>query len=223
VKILLRPRLCGHALAHRLAADPQLAKALGAERNAAVGFLFKKFFDADGPALPQVLAHARAEGERLSFLRDLQFTPAEVAGASHLEVVCRKTIAQSDAESRATLDDYGADSLHPTAGRWQVRLPQRVFLNKAVPAETIAHVDQYTGEYVEASADFARTAEPWCDWSTPLWVVRQRVRTWYDGAGLRGWAFWPVLREGTALYAEHEGKWREVLARVREAGAEVSA
>jgi len=303
VKVLLRPRLCGHALAQRLAADPQLAKALGAEPNAAVGFLFKKFFDAHGPTLPQVLAHAGAEGERMSFLRDLQFTPAEVASASHLEVVCRKTIAQSDAESRATLDDYDADSLHPTAGRWQVRLPRRVFLSKAVPAETIAHVDQYTGEYVlgtaaagalrtsglqgwqlqpvlhwktkapqpevgmhlttrellapalegattletfddgpgkpgtprrygaisyrgdalEASADFARTAEPWCDWSTPLWVVRQRVRTWYDGAGLRGWAFWPVLREGTALYAEHEGKWREVLARVREAGAEVSA
>jgi hypothetical protein len=302
MKILLRPRLCGHALAARLAADPQLAKALGAEPNAAVGFLFKKFFDAAGPLLAQVLAHAQAEGERMSFLRDLQFSPAEVAAASHLEVVCRKTIAQSHAESRATLDDYSADGLHPTTSRWQVRMPKRMFLGKAVPPETIAHVDQYTGEYVlgsvaadalrasglsgwrlepvlhwktrapqpevgmhltasellppalecattfetfddgpkkpstprrygaishsagalEESADFARTAEPWGAWSTPLWVVRPRVRTWYEQAGLRGWAFWPVLEQGTALHREHEQKWDEVLTRVREAGAELS-
>jgi hypothetical protein len=302
MKILLRPRLCGQALAARLAADPQLAKALGAEPNAAVGFLFKKFFDSAGPVLPQVLAHAQAEGERMSFLRDLQFTPAEVAAASHLEVVCRKTIGQSNSESRATLDDYKADSLHPTASRWQVRLPKRMFLDKTVPPETIAHVDQYTGEYVlgsiaadalrasglggwnlqpllhwktqkpqpevgmhltarellpaalesattletfdngptqpstprrygaicyagdalKDSADFTRTAEPWGAWSTPLWVVRQRVRTWYEGANLRGWAFWPVLQEGTALHREHEGKWIELLARMREARAEVS-
>jgi len=137
MKILLRPRLCGHALAARLAADPQLAKALGAEPNAAVGFVFKKFFDSTGPLLAQVLAHAQAVGERMSFLQGLQFSAAEVAAASHLEVVCRKTIAQSNAESRATLDDYDADSLHPTGGRWQVRMPKRMFLSKAVPAETI--------------------------------------------------------------------------------------
>jgi hypothetical protein len=303
MKILLRPRLCGHALATRIAGDPQLAKALGAEPNAAVGFLFKKFFDADGSLLDQVLRHARAEGERMSFLRDVQFSPAEVAAASHLEVVCRKTIGQSDAESRATLDDYRVDSLHEAGSRWRVRIPKRMFLGKPVPEATIAHVDQYTGEYVlgsaatealrasgldgwrlqpvlhwktkasqpevgmhltttrllppalecattfetfdngahapgtprrygaityaagalEESADFARTAEPWCEWSTPQWIVRQRVRTWYEEAGLGGWAFRPVLDEGTALQREHEARWQQVLSRLREAGADVAA
>lgn len=302
MKILLRPRLFSQALASRIAADPLLAKALGAEPNAAVGFLFKKFFDARGPLLAQVLAHAQAEGERMSFLRELQFAPPEVAAASHLEVVCRKTIGQSIAESRATLDDYHTDALLPAVGRWQVRMPRRIFLAKPVPAQTIAHVDQYTGEYVlgcaaaqalrtsgltgwelhpvlhwktmkpqpevgmhltahallppalecgttfetfddgpqkpgmprrygaisyaagalEESTDFARTAEPWCAWSIPQWVVRQRVRAWYEQASLRGWAFWPVLNEGTALHREHEAHWEEILARVRAAGGEIA-
>jgi hypothetical protein len=302
MKILLRPRLFGQALAARIAADPQLAGPLGAQPNAAVGFLFKKFFDARGPLLARVLAHARAEGEAASFLRDLQFAPAEIAGASHLEVVCRKTAGQSDAETRATLEDYRAAALRATASRWPVRLPQRVFLGQPVPEDTIAHVDQYTGEYVlgtaaaqalrasgltgwrlapvlhwktreplaglaehvtteallpaaltgagvyetaddgpgrpttprrrgaltyaagalDASPDFARTAEPWCDWATPQWIVRQRVRAWYEGHSLRGWAFWPVLVEGTALHREHEQRWTDLLAQLREAGAELA-
>ena len=303
MKILLRPGLCGEALAARLAADPAVAQALGPEPNAAVGYLFKKFFDAGTPVLARILEHAKAEGERISFLRDLQFPAREIAAASHLEVVCRKTIGQSDAESRATLADYESDPLHATASRWQVRLPRRMFLGKAVPPETIAHVDQYTGEYVlgsaaaealrssgltgwelqpvlhwktlqpqahvgmhlttrellppalscastfetladgpgapgtprrygalsyargalEASADFARTAEPWCEWSTPQWVVRQGVRSWYENAGLRGWAFRPVLEEGTPLQREHEERWETLLAQLRAAGAKVSA
>lgn len=303
MKIFLRPGLCGQALAGRLAGDPALTQALGPEPNAAVGYLFKKFFDAGTPVLARILEHAKAQGERLSFLRDVQFSAREIAAASHLEVVCRKTIGQSDAESRTTLDDYHADPLHATASRWRVRLPRRMFLGKPVPPETIAHVDQYTGEYVlgaaaaealrtsglggwelqpvlhwktlqpqpqvgmhlttrellppallcastfetlddgprapstprrhgalsyargalAGSADFARTAEPWCEWSTPQWVVRQRVRTWYEEAGLRGWAFWPVLEEGTPLQREHEERWETLLAQLRAAGAKVSA
>lgn len=303
MKILFRPQLCSPVLAARLAGDPQLGKALGAEPNAAVGHLFKRFFDANGPLLAQVLAHAQAEGERLSFLRDLQFTPAQVAEAAHLEVICRKTIGQSDAESRTTLDDYAADPLHPTASRWPVRLPRCVYLGKAVPPQTMAHVDQYTGEYVlgaEAAAalrtaglsgwqlqpvlhwktklpqpqlgmhlssrellpaalacsttaqaegagsihpggprrrgalsyaagalvaapDFARTAEPWCSHSVPGWIVSQRVRAWYERSALAGWAFWPVLEQGTALQREHEDKWAEALARLRAAGSDVAA
>ncbi|HEY0825250.1 MAG TPA: hypothetical protein VGD76_15795 [Ramlibacter sp.] len=303
MKILLRPRLCSEALAHRLASDPRLAAALGPEPNSAVGYLFKKFVDAAGPLLARVLEHARAEGEQMSFLRDVQFSAGEIAAASHLEVVCRKTIGQSDAESRATLADYDADALHPTAGRWRVRLPRRMFLGKPVPPDTIAHVDQYTGEYVlgqkaadalrasalqgwelqpvlhwktlrpepgvgmhlttrallpealqcastfeahddgpaapgtprrygalsyardalDGSPDFARTAEPWCDWSTPQWVVRQRVRTWHEQAGLRGWAFRPVLLEGTPLQREHEERWSAVLAQLRAGGADIAA
>jgi hypothetical protein len=303
MKITLRPRFYNQALAHRWAADAAIAKALGAEPNAAVGFVFKKFFDAEGPLLDSVLAHAQAEGERVEFLRDLQFSAQEIAAATHLEVVCRKTVAQGDAERRATLADYHAAALRPTAGGWQVHLPERMFLGTAVPPETIAHVDQYTGEYVlgaaaaeslrtsgfggwrlqpvlhwktrsprpelgmhlttgellapalpsptrfetrdngagrpatprrygaigyaadalEASPDFARTAEPWCDWFTPLWLVRQRVRGWYEGAGLKGWAFWPVLRQGSELHGEHEAKWAALLTRLREAGATVAA
>ena len=303
MKIFLRPGLCGEALATRLAGDPVVAPALGPEPNAAVGYLFKKFFDAGTPVLARILEHARDEGERISFLRDLQFPAREIAAASHLEVVCRKTIGQSDPESRATLDDYHADPLHATASRWRVRLPRRMFLGKPVPPETIAHVDQYTGEYVlgaaaaealragsltgwalqpvlhwktlqpqpevgmhlttrellppalwcastfetfddgpkapgtprrygalsyargalEASPDFARTAEPWGEWSTPQWVVRQRVRGWYEAAGLRGWAFRPVLEEGTPLQREHEERWQALLAQLQAAGAKVSA
>ena len=303
MKILLRPRLCGEAIASRLAADPLLASALGPEANSAVGYLFKKFFDTEGPLLARILEHARAEREQMSFLRDVQFSPREIAGASHLEVVCRKTIGQSDAESRATLADYDADVLHPTSGRWRVRLPRRMFLGKPVPPETIAHVDQYTGEYVlgstaaealhasglegwelqpvvhwktlqpqpgvgmhlttrhllapalqcdstfetcdngprapstprrygalsyargalDDSPDFARTAEPWCEWSTPQWVVRQRVRAWYERSGLRGWGFRPVLEEGTPLQREHEERWSVLLAQLRTGGAEIAA
>jgi hypothetical protein len=303
MKIFLRPGLCGPARAAPLAADPALTQALGPEPNAAVGHLFKKFFDAGTPVLARILAHAKAEGERMSFLRDVQFTAREIAGASHLEAVCRKTIGQSDAESRTTLADYQSDPLHPTSGRWRVRLPRRMFLGKAVPPETIAHVDQYTGEYVlgsaaadalrssalegwqlqpvlhwktlqpqpqvgmhlttrallppalqcastfetlddgpgapatprrygalsyargalAASPDFARTAEPWCEWSTPQWVVRQRVRSWHEQAGLRGWAFRPVLEEGTPLQREHEERWGSLLEQLRAGDAEISA
>jgi hypothetical protein len=303
MKILLRPRLCSPALAARLAADPPLAKALGAQPNAAVGYLFKKFFDASGPVLAQVLAHARAEGERMDFLRDVQFSSAEVAAASHLQVMCRKTIGQSAPESKATLADYHADALHATASRWRVRLPQRMYLGQPVDAGTVAHVDQYTGEYVlgpavaealqasglggwelqpvlhwktrqpqpevalhlttrellppalegvttfetfddgparpstprrygalsyaagalDASPDFARTAEPWCEWSTPQWIVRQRVRSWYGQGGFKGWDFWPVLAQGSALHREHEDRWLQLLAQLGEDKATIAA
>jgi hypothetical protein len=303
MKILLRPRLCSEALARRLAEDPQLAGPLGAKANSAVGYVFARFVDAGDPLLARILAHAAAERERMSFLRDVQFAAGEIARASHLEVVCRKTIGQSDAESRTTLDDYRADALHSTSGRWQVRLPRRMFLATPVPPDTIAHVDQYTGEYVlgstaadalrasglggwhlqpvlhwktlaprpdagmhlttsallppalqcgstfethddglgapgtprrygalsyargalDASPDFARTAEPWGDWSTPQWIVRQGVRAWFARAGLRGWAFRPVLEEGTPLHEEHERQWNALLAQLRPGGHEIAA
>lgn len=268
-----------------------------------MGYLFKRFFDAGSPVLARVLEHARAEREQMSFLRDVQFSAAEIAAASHLEVIFRKTIGQSDPESRATLADYRADALHSTDGRWQVRLPRRMFLGTPVPPGTIAHVDQYTDEYVlgssaaealrasgmtgwqlqpvlhwksrkplpdvgmhlttrellppalpcastfetfddgpkapgtprrygalsyparalASSPDFARTAEPWCEWSTPQWVVRQRVRAWYHQAGLKGWAFRPALEEETPLQLEHEERWGEVLGQLKAARAEVAA
>ena len=303
MKILLRPRLCSEKLGRRLARDATLAQALGAKPNGPHDILFHKFFDASGPLLPQVLAHAQAVGERMDFLRDLQFSAAEVAGASHLEVVCRKTVAQGEAESRTTLDEYQREPLQPGPARWPLRLPQHVYLSKSVPPEAIAHVDQYTGEHVLGTAaaqalrasaltgwqlqpvlhwktrkplpevgehlttaallppvapsptvyetwddgpqapgtprrygllayaaadlastpDFARTAEPWGDWSTPEWIVRQRVRAWYEAAALKGWAFRPVAVTGSALHREHEEKWAQLRETLDAVGATLFA
>lgn len=300
MKIMLALRPCSPGLARRLAADDALARALGAKENAAVGFVFPRFFDASGPVLPRLLD--LAGGEPVSFLRDVQCTPGEIDSASHLEAICRSTIAQSRADSKATMAAYHVDSLHPTASRWSVRLPQRIYLTKAVAPAAISHVDEWTGEYVlggqaaeglrasgltgfelrpvlhpktnaphdgghhlvarellpaaledattfetfddgprqpstprrygllsyaegalEGSPDFARTAEPWGDWRTPVWIVRQRGRAWFESAQVRGWRFQPVLDAGSRLHAEHTQRWEELLERLRGAGATVQA
>jgi hypothetical protein len=146
MKILLALRPCSSGLARRLAADEGLARALGAKPNPALGFLFPRFFDAAGPVLPRLLT--LAEGEAVSFLRDVQCTPAELEGCSHFEALCRSTIGQTRADSKATMAAYHQDTLHPTASRWAVRLPQRIYLSKAVAPTSISHVDEWTGEYV---------------------------------------------------------------------------
>jgi hypothetical protein len=300
MKIMLALRPCSPPLAQRIGNDVTLAKALGAKPNAAVGYLFPKFFDAGGPVLPRLLSVA--QGEPVSFLRDVQCAATEVASASHLEVVARATVGQSRADSKATLAAYHADPLHPTASRWQVRLPSRIFLSKPVAQAAIAHVDQWTGEYVlgddaaqalrtsglrgyalrpvlhhktggpqegghhlvtsellpaameesttfetfddgprqpstprrygllayaagalDASPDLARTAEPWGAWRTPAWIVRRQVRDWFGAAQLRGWAFQPVLNEGTPLHTEHTQRWADLLGTLEEHGASVLA
>ena len=301
MKILLRLTLCSPALSRELAADAVLAKALGARPNAAVGHVFTKFFDATGPVLARVLRCAQDQGESLSLLRDMQFSGEEINAASHLEVVCRSTIAQSRSDVTATRAAWNADSLHLTSSEWRVRLPSKIYLSKAVPPSTIALVDQWTGEYacgidatqalrcsgltgwalapvlhpvkgtlhetgfhlttsellpaaladrtriatyddgprqpsqprrygllsyaagaLAQTPDFARTAEPWGPWRTPQWVVRQSVRQWFVESGLRGWAFWPVLEEGTALHGEHLSRWEETLDRLACAGASIA-
>jgi hypothetical protein len=298
MKILLALRPCSPGLAQRLAADDALARALGAKPNAAVGFLFPRFFDASGPVLPKLLK--LAEGEPVSFLRDLQCTPAELDACSHFEAICRSSIGQTRADSKATMAAYHQDNLHPTASRWSVRLPQRIYLSKPVADAAISHVDEWTGEYVlgtqaaqalrasgltgfelrpvlhhktgeghdagqhlvarqllpaaledtttfetfddgprqpsqprrygflsyaagalESSPDLARTAEPWGAWRTPVWVVHQRTRAWYEAAQVRGWKFQPVLDSGSRLYAEHTQRWDDVLGTLRAAGASV--
>ncbi|RYY98376.1 MAG: hypothetical protein EOO24_18590 [Comamonadaceae bacterium] len=173
MKIMLALRPCSSALAHRIAADATLAKAMGAKENPAVGYLFPRFFDGSGPVLPRVLA--LAEGEPVSFLRDVQCSPAEIEGASHLEAVCRSTIGQSRADSKATMAAYHQDSLHPTASRWPVRLPQRIYLSKAVHDATISHVDEWTGEY----------------------VVGSQAAEGLRGSGLTGFELRPVLHHKT--------------------------
>lgn len=299
MKILLRPRLTPQHVAQRFVDDPLVSRALGPEPNAAVGWLFKKFFDASGPVLPRLLE--LAGDERMSFLCDLQATEAEVASAPRVEVACRVTIGMAPADSRATMAAYDADTLHDTASRWQVRLPRRIYLGKPVPPTTLAHVDQWTGEHVlglqaaealrssglrgyellpllhhrigeprpetgwhlstrhllpataddptlvetfddgprepsqprrygwlvyapsalDAAPDFARTAEPWGPWRTPLWVVSQAVRRWYAEQGLRGWGFRPVLEQGSALHEEHSRRWAALRATLDGAGAEL--
>lgn len=300
MKILLALRPCSPGLAARLGADEALAKALGAKAHPALGFLFPRFFDASGPILPRLLE--MAAGEPVSFLRDLQCSPAELAASTHFEAVCRSTIAQTRADSKATMAAYHSDTLHATASRWSVRLPQKIYLSKPVADTAISHVDDWTGEYVlgpqaaqalrasgltgfelrpvlhhdtgsgheggqhlvarellpaaledattfetfddgprqpstprrygllsyaagalEASPDMARTAEPWGAWRTPVWIVDQRARAWFESAQVRGWKFQPVLVEGSRLHGEHTQRWDDVLGRLREAGASVIA
>jgi hypothetical protein len=300
MKIMLALRPCSPGLAQRLAADEALARALGAKAHPALGFLFPKFFDTSGPVLPRLLE--MADGEPVSFLRELQCSPADLAAASHFEAVCRSTIAQTRADSKATMAAYHSDTLHPTASRWSVRLPQKIYLSKPVAGTAISHVDDWTGEYVvgpqaaqalrtsgltgfelrpvlhhdsgngqdgghhlvarellpaaledkttfetfddgprqpstprrygllsyaagalEGSPDMARTAEPWGAWRTPVWIVRQRAREWFESAQVRGWKFQPVLDAGSRLHAEHTQRWDDVLGRLQEAGATVQA
>ncbi len=301
MKIMLALRPCSPGLARRLGADEALAKALGAKPNPAVGFLFPRFFDASGPVLPRLLA--LAEGESVGFLRELRCSPAELEACTHFEGVCRASIAQTRADSKATMAAYHQDTLHPTASRWAVRLPQRIFLSKPVAGDALGHVDEWTGEYVlgpqladalhasgltgfelrpvlhyktgeahdeggrhlvartllpaaledattfetfdegprqpstprrygllsyapgalEDSPDLARTAEPWGNWRTPVWILHQRARAWFDERQARGWRFQPVLAAGSRLHAEHTQRWQDLLGQLRAAGASVLA
>ncbi|MBC5783272.1 hypothetical protein H8N03_09975 [Ramlibacter sp. USB13] len=146
MKIMLALRPCSPGLARRLGADEALARALGAKAHPAVGFLFPRFFDASGPVLPRLLA--LAEGEPVSFLRDVQCTATELEACSHFEAVCRSTVGQTRADSKATMAAYHQETLQPTASRWAVRLPQRIFLSKTLAGGALSHVDEWTGEYV---------------------------------------------------------------------------
>ena len=300
MKIMLALRPCSPGLARRLGADEALARALGAKAHPAVGFLFPRFFDASGPVLPRLLA--LAEGEPVSFLRDVQCSASELAACTHVEALCRSTIGQTRADSQATMAAYHQDALHPTSSRWAVRLPQRIFLSKPVAHAALSHVDEWTGEYVlggqlaqalqasgltgfdlrpvlhcktgeahdggmhlvarellpaaleddtifetfddgprqpsmprryglltyaegalAGSPDLARTAEPWGAWRTPVWIVRQRARAWFEAQQVRGWKFRPVLAAGSRLHAEHTQRWQDVLGRLRAAGASIVA
>jgi hypothetical protein len=62
--------------------------------------------------------------------------------------VCRSTIGQTRADSKATMAAYHQDSLHPTASRWAVRLPQRIYLSKPVARRRHQPRGRWTGEYV---------------------------------------------------------------------------
>jgi hypothetical protein len=196
MKVLLALRPCSPGLAQRLGADEALAKALGAKPNPAIGFVFPKFFDASGPVLPRLLE--MAQGEPVSFLRDVQCTPAEIEASTHFEAVCRSTIGQTRADSKATMAAYHQETLHPTASRWSVRLPQRIYLSKPVAETTISHVDEWTGEYVLGAQ------------------AAQALRA----SGLTGFELRPVLhhKTGEAHDAGHHLVARELLPAALEDG-----
>ena len=73
MRIRLAVRPCSPVLAEGFALppDPFLARALGPKPNAAVGWLFPKWFDEQGDVLPRLLS--LAAGEEVSFLRDVSF------------------------------------------------------------------------------------------------------------------------------------------------------
>jgi hypothetical protein len=54
---------------------------------------------------------------------------------------------------------YHSDTLHPTASRWSVRLPQKIYLSKPVADTSISHVDDWTGEYVMTPTNLAFAGE----------------------------------------------------------------
>jgi hypothetical protein len=295
MKLLLCLRPC-LTLGEKIAGDAALAAGLGHTRLAHL-HVFKKWIDADSPLVQRVLDID--DEERPSFFRDLRFTAAEIATAPRLEVRAKVTIGQSQSAAEATHAAYEDETLLPTASGWPVRLPQRIFLSKPPAAGTIAHVDQWTGEYVMDNAtadllratqlsgwqlqpvwkprtrapepafgqhlrtdsllppalhtfsafhaipcgpkvpprrhgliaytvsalrgapDFARTAEPWEAWDVPEWTVSQAVRAFYESNGLRGWTFWPLLEDGTALFDEHESLWGRTIERVRRGKGEL--
>ena len=196
MKLLLALRPCSPGLARRLAADEALAKALGAKPNPAIGHVFPRFFDAASPVLGKLLE--LAEGEPVSFLRDVQCSAAELESASHVEAVTRSSVPQSRADSKATMAAYHMDSLHPTSSRWSVRLPQRIYLTKAVADTAISHVDEWTGEYVLGAQ------------------AAQALRE----SGLTGFELRPVLhhKTGTAHDAGHHLVARELLPAALEDG-----
>jgi hypothetical protein len=68
--------------------------------------------------------------------------------------------------------------------------------------------------------DFNRTAEPWAGaWGWPSWVVSARVAAMLRAPAVRGWAFRPVVVEGTALDETYLRTWAQLRAIVAAAPA----
>lgn len=69
----------------------------------------------------------------------------------------------------------------------------------------------YAADALRGLPDFARTAEPWDAWQTPSWTVSPAARDW-AAVNLKGWAFRPLLEEGSAAHAAHARLWTALLA-----------
>lgn len=62
--------------------------------------------------------------------------------------------------------------------------------------------------------DFNRTAEPFTWFGSPDWVLTRRVLEAYERSGMKGWAFLPVLEQGTPLQREFSTRFERVRARI---------
>jgi hypothetical protein len=59
-----------------------------------------------------------------------------------------------------------------------------------------------------------RTAEPFTWFGSPDWVLTRRVLEVYERRGMKGWAFLPVLEQGTPLQREFSTRFDRVRARI---------
>lgn len=75
----------------------------------------------------------------------------------------------------------------------------------------------YPASALEHKLDFARTAEPWGGGHGQLsWVVSSRVVEVFVKNKLRGWAFRPVMLEGSGLYRQYIELWKALCSAVSE-------
>ncbi len=59
-------------------------------------------------------------------------------------------------------------------------------------------------------ADFNRTAEDWAMGNMPLWVVSAAVRDCFMRNKFKGWAFRPVLSQGSDMHRQYESMWEDL-------------
>ena len=74
----------------------------------------------------------------------------------------------------------------------------------------------YSAEALANAKDFNRTGERMVSFEFPEWIVTQRVRGCYQARLLRGWAFEPVLEQGTGAFDVHEQLWQSFYALLEE-------
>ena len=74
----------------------------------------------------------------------------------------------------------------------------------------------YSAEALAEAKDFNRTGERMIAFEFPDWIVSQRVRARYEARLLKGWAFAPVLEQGTEAFDVHEQLWQSLYAVLEE-------
>jgi hypothetical protein len=74
----------------------------------------------------------------------------------------------------------------------------------------------YSAEALAKVKDFNRTGERMVAFEFPEWIVTQRVRGRYEARLLKGWAFDPVLEQGTEAFHVHEQLWQSFYAVLEE-------